>query len=576
MRTNKVLRLRLPGCSFIISCCSKKTSTPHRENEANPGATPIPPTPDVPRTPVPADVASPVVEGHSPRLGESLPLDGHIELRFDQAMDQEAVNAACTLQRAGSPPVEIAGAFTWIDERRLRFQPRRPLDRGTTYDVVLTQDAVAESGAPLRAPYRFRFQTSGYLDVAQVIPAPGAKDLEAKPTITVIFDQPVIPLTSLKQMEDLPHPLTFEPAIAGQGEWRNTSTYVFQPAQPLERGQTYTAIVAAGLESPQGVVLADDYVWQFSTKAPPPLKVQNTAPRHDASQVGIGTKIRVDFNYPVERKAAVAAFHMKSTGLFGPEVKGAFDVEGHTLIFTPQKPLNFDTTYEVKIAGDLTNVDDTAQMAEGFTWRFTTVPLPRIISTTPRDGEIEAHPYTHLEIKFNAPISVGTVLPNLDFTPPVSDAKLGIHFHRSDNTLYVNFGARPSTNYAVTIKNGITDPYGNRIPRGRRIRFRTADLPAQYRLHITDGIATYDASAPVRLLVSHRNVRRLDLRLYRFSPGSLSQLQREWRAVHLAKPSPTRPEMAPDPGSAAERTALQPGRSGRNARQDAGTRHLPA
>ncbi len=70
--------------------------------------------------------------------------------------------------------------------------------------MVLAQGAKAQDGAPLNGAYQFRFATSGFLEVGQVIPADGAQDVQADSTITVMFNRPVVPLTSVEQQGSLP------------------------------------------------------------------------------------------------------------------------------------------------------------------------------------------------------------------------------------------------------------------------------------------------------------------------------------------------------------------------------------
>jgi hypothetical protein len=139
-----------------------------------------------------------------------------IELVFDRSMDQAAVVGAFTLQTAADQPQTVAGQTTWIDERTLHFAPDQPLERAAVYDAILTQEAKASDGAPLAEPFTFRFSTPGFLEVSQVIPADGTQDVETDATITVMFNRPVVPLTSLEESANFPQPLEFDPARPGR------------------------------------------------------------------------------------------------------------------------------------------------------------------------------------------------------------------------------------------------------------------------------------------------------------------------------------------------------------------------
>ena len=224
-----IVFLLLPACSTGDATPAAQAATPIPT--AQPTATPTspPPPPTVSFTPVAPETVSPIIVQRFPRRGEELSVDNSIELVFDRAMNQQAVEAAFTLQSAADQPQIISGNFSWPDERTMMFTPAEKLEHGAIYDTILTQEAVAQDKAPLKEPFTFRFSTPGFLEVTQVIPAGGTTGVETNPTITVMFNRPVVPLTSLEEAKNFPDPLEFDPAISGTGEWLNTSIYVFTP-----------------------------------------------------------------------------------------------------------------------------------------------------------------------------------------------------------------------------------------------------------------------------------------------------------------------------------------------------------
>jgi len=470
-------------------------------------------------------MVSPVVVQHSPLPGEELSLNGVVELVFDRAMDRAAVEKAFLISPA------VNGRFEWPDARTMRFLPA-DLKRGESYHVYLGQGARDTQGAILAGAYRFRFQTVGYLEVAQVIPAPDSVDVQADSVISVIFNRPVVPLTSLKQMEDLPNPVTFDPPISGKGEWLNTSIYLFTPDQPLAGGTLYNAHLAAGLTDTIGGVLEKEYAWSFTTEPP---KVIWTTPQTDGSRVvPPDTTISIQFNQPIDPASAQAAFSLTG-GTWGAAVKGSFTVLTDTLIFKPDQILEFDKLYTVRVeAGVLSALSATrpdivsAGMREPYEWSFVTAPLPRIVETHPANLERNVPPYTTFEIVFNTLINPATVMPNLSMTPPISPTQVYTYFDEWNYTFVLGFGARPSTDYEVNIGPDIADPYGNTTGQRKTVRFRTAPLDPSAQLLVPGNISTLNANDPARLFVSHVNVDRLDLGLYSLSQDEFFAFQRDW------------------------------------------------
>ncbi|MGH9201387.1 MAG: MG2 domain-containing protein, partial [Vicinamibacterales bacterium] len=155
---------------------------------------------------------------------------------------------------------------------------------------------------------------------------------------------------------------------------------------------------------------------------------------------------------------------------------------------------------------------------------FSTVPLPKIVRTDPADGQRDVPPYNPFIIYFNAPINPDTVMPNLRMTPAFSPTLVYTTFNTYDNSFVLSYDVKPSTDYTVEIGPNIADPYGNTTGQSLTVRYRTAALPPDIRLHTPDVIATYNAYDPVRLYLAHTNVNTIDFNLYRLEPGDLSRL----------------------------------------------------
>jgi hypothetical protein len=379
--------------------------------------------------------AAPFVIQRSPGRGEELGLDQSIELVFDRPMNRASVADALVVSVSADGGKTLGGEFNWIDDRTVRFTPD-DLARDTRYHVYLDQEARSQAGTPLDGDYRFSFNTVGFLEVTQTIPADGSTDLELNETIMVMFNRPVVPLTTISLSgADLPHPLRFDPPIKGTGEWLNTSVYVFAPSEPLAYGTTYTARAEAGLSDVTGGLLVEDYVWQFTTLLP---RVVSVSPRENQELVPPpGATVVVQFNQDVDAGSVVSAFRLSPQD--GQDVPGKFEILGDTLVFTPLVTLDFGTTYQVEISTGVRSANGDEHVREPFRWSFSTVPLPRIVSTRPRDGDRNTDHDTHFVIEFNAPIDPATVMSNLEIKPLTSPDKVQMSYQ--GKTFALDFGA---------------------------------------------------------------------------------------------------------------------------------------
>ena len=361
--------------SLILTACRKSEPKPEATGTVTVSSTktveptitaiPVTPTPLPEYEPPPAGSIPPYVIQRSPERGEELGLEKAIELVFDQPMERSSVEGALIVSVEGGK--SVTGEYDWLSDRSVHFKPHG-LARDTRYHVYLGQGAVSRAGVPLDGSYRFKFNTTGFLEVTQVVPADGSIDVESDGIITVMFNRPVVPLTTISLPgAELPHPLAFDPPIEGSGEWLNTSIYVFTPSESLAGGTLYSGRVNAGLTDTTGGLLAEDFVWRFTTFPP---EVVWVTPHEDEEQVTPDSTVVVQFNQKVNSLSAVSAFRLTSQG--GRDIPGEFLYQGDTLVFTPTQMLEFDTTYQAEVAGGVQSASGGEGMREDFRWRFKT------------------------------------------------------------------------------------------------------------------------------------------------------------------------------------------------------------
>ena len=464
------------------------------------------------------EMGNPTVIQHTPATGEEMPLDLPVEIVFDRGMDQTRVEEAF-----GINP-DTSGHFAWPNAQTLQFVPDQPFERDVEYTVTIANSAADPDGNPLAEPFVLRFRTVGYLQITQVIPAAGSIDVEVDSSFTVMFNRPVVPLTSLGQQATLPQPLDFSPAVQGTGEWLGTSIYLFRLAAPLAGGMTYHARVKAGLVDVSGGVLDQDYTWEFTTQPP---QIVWLSPTDGQDLVPPDTSVSVSFSQAISCTSVQTAFSLVRADNQIP-IAGQATCSGSDFTFKPAGMLDFDTLYEVSLAAGIAGEAGGKGMEEGRLWHFRTVPLPRIIRTTPANGERHASPYTSFSIQFNAPINPDTVMPNLTFTPPIDASKVYTYFSTWDRSFTVNFGAQPSSDYQIDIGPDIQDPYGNKTGQAETVWFRTDALPPQAQLLVPGRTSTLNANDPATVFVHYVNTNRLDFRLYRLSLAEASEAYNDW------------------------------------------------
>src|SRR3990172_5098411 len=185
----------------------------------------------LPPRPSPQPLPPMLVES-DPLPGAELALSSPISLYFNQPMERSSVEAALTIQPT------IDGRLTWRDEATLVFSPSQPLAPESEINLTIKPEARARNGLSLPQPIQLNFQTVGYLRLTHSLPAPGTQDVNPASAVVASFNRPVVSLGA--EPASLAAPFQIEPAAPGEGEWINTSTYIFYPEPALEGGRTYT------------------------------------------------------------------------------------------------------------------------------------------------------------------------------------------------------------------------------------------------------------------------------------------------------------------------------------------------
>ncbi len=463
------------------------------------------------------DQIAPHVIDVSPYPGEEVLANQAVTVTFDQAMQAASVESAWQTN-PGAP-----GTFTWTDERTVAFLPDGGWQRATRYTVTIGTGAQAANGLPLEDAYPFFVQTIGKLEVSAVIPAANADGVAADATITVSFNRPVVPLVSTEQLDDLPQPISFEPAVEGKGEWLNTSIYMFTPSRPLSGGTTYTARIAAGLTDVMGATLDETYSWQFKTLSP---EILNVSPYQSQTNVLLDSTVTVQFSQPMDRASTEEAFML----IYGGErVPGVFEWsnDDQYLTFKPTDNLKIESIYMINLAATAKGASGEATLREGISYAFSTVTYPGILSTSPGNGETSVYPGSGATIYFKSPMNTDSFEGKAEIISPEGVEWKPVVYENM--SFYLDFATQPETTYTIRFKRGAEDLYGNVIDTDYTFSFTTgiveywASLPYTYGLAITNA---YRDNTRIAMSVSGKP--EVDFNLYRVNTETAGIAMRDY------------------------------------------------
>ena len=178
---------------------------------------------------------------------------------------------------------EIKGQ--WLDsteKQQIIFKPKTKLAIGKYYSVTLNSQA---------GTIGKDFLIDEDPKIAAIFPKKDSETHE-KSSVTIVFNRPMVPLTTLDVMYEKDVPIEINPPTQGKFKWISTKTLQFQPDETLLPSSNYSVVIKPGFASMDGL-LVGEMTHNFVTR-----KL-----RYEYSHAGktiYNQPIRVKFNQPID------------------------------------------------------------------------------------------------------------------------------------------------------------------------------------------------------------------------------------------------------------------------------------
>ncbi len=254
--------------------------------------------------------------------------------------------------------------------------------------------------------------------VRSTIPLQGATGVALSTNISATFNKAMNPATINNATFTVTGP--GGAAVSGSVTYATAgSVATFTPAADLAYGTTYTATVTSGVKDSTGKALAANYVWMFTTGAPPiPPTVTSTTPANAATNVPVSQVLSASFSAAMN-SATINNATFTVTGPGGTAVPGsvAYATAGSVATFTPASNLAYGAVYTATITSGAADTAGTT-LAGNYVWSFTTItPPPAINSTIPANGATGVLTNQVLSVTFNEPMNCSSLAsPATTFT----------------------------------------------------------------------------------------------------------------------------------------------------------------
>lgn len=416
-----------------------------------------------------------------PEVAATSPLG--IRLSEGEAVSADAEPTAL-VEGTALTPEEVQAVIDRLPEWSVPDDDREEFDRppqtllpplvGDTIEAVFPPPPTDAPDEPATGPLEvLRFQPEGPVDVA--------------PFLSVTFDQPMVPLATLEQLDASDVPAVVTPEIEGRWRWIGTRTLRFEvvPGE-LDRlpGATeYTVEIPAGTRAANGAELAESVSWTFTT---PTVSVTDFV--GDDESLPLTPVFVAVFDQRVDPEAVLATTDLRAAGasralrLAGDDEIQADEAAARALAqalpdravaFRPVDPLPPDTDLVVTIGPGTPSAEgpNTTDTAATFTGR--TFGELEVVRTACDSGEGCA-PGTPFSIEFsNAldPVQFSADLVAIE--PAIGQLRISVY----GSSVEISGATEGRTTYAVTFDASLQDVFGQTLGEDETVEFDVGTAP---------------------------------------------------------------------------------------------------
>ncbi|HSH02251.1 MAG TPA: alpha-2-macroglobulin family protein [Anaerolineae bacterium] len=369
--------------------------------------------------------------------------------------------------------------------------------------------------------------TDGPLEILRFSPQ---GEIPLAPFLSVTFNQPMVPLSTLDQLTAADVPVQLTPNLPGVWRWLGTQTLTFefdeQSGVRFPMATDFTATIPAGTTSANGDALAQTVTWQFATPAPKlttyfPTSVQPTDPilfaafdqQIDPQAVLNNTTLTAD-GRDVDI-TLLSATDLDDDSPIHTYIKNSRD--GYWLIFRPTTQLPTSANIVTTFAPGTPSAEGPRTTTQPQTFSFSTYsPLEVTDHSCGWYNDDDCPPFTPLFIQFNNPLDRDTFTADqITIEPALPGATVQMYGSRIE----IHGPTRGRTTYFVTLSADLQDSFGQTLGNTEELRFRIGSAPSALS-GPNEPLVTLDPSAPNPSLPIYTiNYDRLDVEIYRVSPS---------------------------------------------------------
>jgi hypothetical protein len=445
-----------------------------------------------------ADVTTPEVVAVSPPDGATgVPLNSVVRVEFSEPVRPASIHTATFLVEDGGVPISgrvTLGSGVRGPHTLAIFTPDALLAPNTTFRARVTTGVMDGEGNPLAGEFQSSFTTGVVADnvrplVVSVNPAAGETEVPVNTEITVVFSEPMDPITlnaTTFPVRFLVCPPSsgcfFQDVVGAYSLSPDGLTATLMPAEPLVPNSSHQVRVTTGardlagnpLLPPSGSEFSSAFTTEASLDTEPP-RVTRVSPAPGFSGLAVNGRVCVKFSEDVDPTTITAQGVVLTAGGVPVEADLSFSLMNRVVCVRPANlfPFAATTTFVLTVTQEVTDVAGNplaASFESVFTAGSTTdTTAPTVTAVNPPNGATNVAVDTAVVVSFDEPIDPTTVHLGSLFVRdnPTGRVVAGSFSFSADRTQVSFMPVAPllaSRSYSVRLSGGgVTDLAGNAV-----------------------------------------------------------------------------------------------------------------
>jgi alpha-2-macroglobulin len=383
-------------------------------------------------------------------------------------LDEAAINAILARLSPWDDKAAVRAAFKWPTVSLAAPRPGRTIDQ--PFPAAVAPPPAESTDGPLQVE---RFQPEGDVGIA--------------PFISITFNHPMVPITTLGQLAASDVPVRVTPAVEGKWQWIGTKTLRFDAAvggiDRLPMATEYNVVIPAGTKAAVGAPLAKEIAFSFRT---PPVTVQSTQPSDGSESLSRTPTFVLVFDQRIDAARVLETIALKAGDKSVPiriatadEIKADKTVnvssllDGRWVAFRPVDQLPTDTALRVEVAKDTKSAEGPRTTTEVQSYSFRTYPPLKLKNTSCGDGP-RCIPGSNIILEFTNELDVAKFDTSaIKVEPEVLGQVVNVY----GNVVAIGGATKAKTNYQVTVPAGVLDVFGQSLDKAAvgKVEFGSAE-----------------------------------------------------------------------------------------------------